>query len=143
MLTVSGTVLACDCVTRTPEKSFQDAEVVFEGVVSNISPSSSETAYTFRVSQMLKGSPASEVIIVEGPTNCDMPFWENTVYRVYAHRYEGKLYSGQCAGNKVIGVIRVTKHSWQISRSKVYSLLPPVAVGLLATIIWLLIRRRS
>ena len=143
VLTVGGTVLACDCVTAPPEQSFEDADVVFEGMVDRITRSSSETAYTFRVGKMLKGSPASEVTVVEGFSDCDTQFGEYAIYRVYARRFEGKLSSGQCAGNKFLGVIRVNNKSWQVSWPKVFRLLSPVAVGLLAIIIWVLIRRRA
>jgi len=141
-LTISGSVLACDCVTRSPEQSFQDADVVFEGVVTRITTSASEKAYTFRVSRVLKGTPTSEITLVQHFTDCDQEFWENAIYLVYARRFEGKLLSGICSGNKVIGYIKVSKKPVQIS-SNINRLLPPVAVGLLATIIWLLIRRRA
>lgn len=117
--------------------------MVFEGQVSRITTTTSETVYTFRVSKLLKGAPASELTVSGGLSDCDMYFWENTIYRVYAHRFEGKLISGQCAGNKVLGFIEVDRHSTQSIWSQVSRVLPSVAVGLLATIIWLLIRRRA
>jgi hypothetical protein len=143
VLTLGGTALACDCVTGSPDQNFQYADVVFEGQVSRITTTTSETAYTFRVSKLLKGAPASELTVSGGFTDCDMHFWENTIYRVYAHRFEGKLISGQCAGNKILGCIQVKRYSTETSWSQVFRFLPSVAVGLLATIIWLLIRRRA
>ena len=143
VLIAGSTVLACDCVTLSPSESFQKADVVFEGQAIRIVPSSAGTNYTFHVSKSLKGSPANELTLVQGSFNCDPTFWPNTIYRVYARSFEGKLSSGVCYGNEVLGFIRVTNNSTQISRSKIFKLLPPLAVGLLAAIIWLLIRRRS
>ena len=143
VLMLSGTVLACDCITLSPSESLREADVVFEGQVISSVPSSSGTSYTFRVDRLLKGSPATELTLVEGFSDCDATFSEYIIYRVYARSSEGKLSSGSCFANKVLGYIRLTRDSTQISRSKVFKLLPTIAVGLLATIIWLLIRRRS
>ena len=54
VLTVAGSVLACDCRTVTPNESFQRADVVFEGWVIRSVPSSSGTDHTFRVQKLLK-----------------------------------------------------------------------------------------
>ena len=62
LLTVGSTVLACDCVTGSPAESFQRAEVIFEGVMIRKDESSTRTIYTFQVSQVFKGPPASELL---------------------------------------------------------------------------------
>jgi len=53
VLTAGNTVLACDCVVRSPAENFQYAEVVFEGTVIRSDPSSSGTTYKFRVEKLL------------------------------------------------------------------------------------------
>lgn len=143
VLIAGSTVLACDCVTLSPSESFRRADVVFEGHVIQIVPSSSGTNYTFQVSKPLKGSPASELTLQQGAVDCDATFSQYTIYRVHARYFEGKLFSGTCDGNETLGFIQVTRDSTQISISNVSKLLPSLAVGLLAAIIWLLIRRRS
>jgi hypothetical protein len=140
LLMTGSTVLACDCETLSPVESFRRADVVFEGHVIQIVPSSSGNNYTFQVSKSLKGSPASELTLEQGAVDCDATFLPYATYRVHARYLEGKLYSGACDGNETLGFIRVTRDSTQENISK---LLPSLAVGLLATIIWLLIRRRT
>jgi len=143
-LTAGSTALACDCVTGSPAESFESAEVVFEGVMIHKDESSTGTTYRFRVSQVFKGSPASELTLVQESTDCDATFWPYTVYRVYARSAEAKLFSGTCFGNEVLGYIRQTTESKSITSSQIVQLLPlAAAIGLVATIIWLLSRRRA
>jgi hypothetical protein len=140
VLIAGSTVLACDCVTLSPSESLRRADVVFEGQVIQIVPTSSGTNYTFQVSKSLKGLPARELTLEQGAVDCDATFSQYTRYRVHARYFEGKLFSGTCDGNETLGFIRVTRDSTKISISK---LLPSLAVGLVAAIIWLLIRRRT
>ena len=108
MLGSVSTAMACDCVTGTPEESFKDADVVFEGeLIHSTKLAASEMswktiAYTFAVSKSLKGPAEREITIVEGNSNCDYFFSPNTVYRVYARRSDNELISGTCFGNKVL-----------------------------------------
>ena len=145
VLVLGSTVLACDCVTESPAESFQHADVVFEGVmIRNVESSPGNTSYTFRVRQSFKGSPASELTLVQESSDCDATFWPDTVYRVFARSSEGKLSSGICFGNEVLGYIQQTKDSKSMTSSQIVQLLPfAAAVGLVATIIWLLGRRRA
>jgi len=147
MLTVGSTALACDCITLSPSKSFQNADVVFEGELIQIKPvagnSVETTAYTFRVRRLLKGSPASEVTLIQESTVCDAVFSPDTFYRVYARQSEGKLFSGSCFGNEVLAVRRVTRDSAQTSKSQIFSLIPLATIVLVTTILVLLARRRK
>jgi len=108
MLGSVSAALACDCLTGTPEESFKDADVVFEGeLIRSTKLAASEMswktiAYTFAVSKSLKGPAEREITIVEGNSNCDYFFFPNTVYRVYARRSDNELISGTCFGNKVL-----------------------------------------
>lgn len=101
-LTAVRTSLSFDCIYLTPRESFKAADVVFEGEVIRTGRADQYLAYTFRVDKVLKGAIGSEVTIVSGGSSCDATFELNAVYRVYARRFEGKLVSGQCAGNKVL-----------------------------------------
>ena len=145
VLTVSSTVWACDCVTRSPAESFRYADVVFHGELIRITPTSSGTAYTFRVREVFKGSPAKELTLEEGFTNCDATFEPDILYRVYARRREGKLFSSICFGNELIRVTRM-RTDLTVSPQK-ESLLPKLslvlAIGLTATGFWLWIKRRA
>ena len=143
VLMMGTIVLACDCVTRSPTESFEDAEVVFEGVMIRQDQSSSATTYTFRLSKLLKGSSVGELTLVQGFSNCDETFSPDTIYRVYARSFKGNLRSSICSGNEVLGFIQQTRDSTQTSRSQVFKLIPLAVIGLVATIIWLLRRRRA
>ena len=145
LLTQSSTVWACDCVTGTPAESFRAADVVFHGELIRITPTSTGSAYTFRVREVFKGPPASELTLEQGFMDCDATFAPNILYRVYARRFEGKLSSGVCSGNELI---RVTRMRTDLASSRVTtSLLPKlflvVAIGLTAIGIWLWRRRRA
>lgn len=143
VLMMGSSVLACDCVTKSPSESFQDADVVFEGVVIRKNQSSTGTTYTFGVTKSDKGSPEREFTLVQGSSNCDATFWPDTVYRVYARSFHGKLISSTCSGNKVLGSIRRTRDPASINRSQVFKLIPLAAIVLVSTLVWLLTRRRA
>ena len=97
---MSGTALACDCVERSEKESFRHADLVFEGEVIRIAEANYRTVYTFAVTKVLKGSIDREVIITGSGSNCDADFRPKVIYRVYARKFEDKLISGQCSGNK-------------------------------------------
>lgn len=104
MLIAGQSALACDCMTPPPSECFKRADVVFEGELIRISEDPIKPTYTFEVSKVLKGPGGSEVTIHATGTDCDASFNPDTVYRVYARTFEGKLISGQCSGNKVLKV---------------------------------------
>lgn len=58
--------------------------------------------YRFRVTKVLKGAPVDEITIAGTGRNCDAWFTTDVVYRVYAHRFQGKLISSRCSGNKIL-----------------------------------------
>lgn len=91
---------ACDCRTPAEKVSFERADLVFEGKVVRVTQSGSRAVYTFAVNKTLKVPMASEFIITGSGTNCDASFNLNSSYRVYARRFEDKLTSGQCSGNR-------------------------------------------
>lgn len=103
-LTAVRTAVSFDCNTGSPRESFKAADVIFEGEVIRITRTAQEVAYTFRVSKVLKGTTDREVTIFGGYTSCDADFLPNVIYRVYARKFEGKLVSGQCSGNKVLRI---------------------------------------
>ena len=122
ILVNENAALACDCFTPSPRESFDMADVVFEGEVLSIAQSEEKTAYTFKVSRLLKGPYSTEITIVEGMTDCDTMFGRNVVYRVYARRFNEELSSGQCSGNQVLlvkkavtGRVGMTTFTWRSS----------------------------
>jgi len=147
LLTASRTALACDCRDLSASESFREADVVFEGELISIKPAAAsfpnDMAYIFRVSKVFKGSPAGELTLMEGLSNCDATFAPDTLYRVYARSFEGRLSSSSCFPNQVLGVTRVDTDLRQVMASPVYKLIPLAAIGLVAAIVWLLIRRRA
>lgn len=106
MMIAGQSALACDCITSRPSESFKRAEIVFEGELLR-KTQGHYAEYTFSVSKMLKGGVVSEITIYRTGMNCDAYFDSDTVYRVYAYTFEGKLRSGQCSGNKILRV-----HHW-------------------------------
>ena len=101
-LTAARTTVSFDCATLSERESFKVADVVFDGEVIRITRVDQNPQYTFRVDYRLKGFVGREVTILGGHTNCDATFAPNTIYRVYARYYNGKLTSGVCSGNKVL-----------------------------------------
>ena len=134
------------CRDISASEAFRESDVVFEGELISIKPSAGafpyDSAYTFRVRRMFKGSPAGELTLMEGRTNCDATFAPHTVYRVYGRSFEGRLSSSSCFPNQVLGVTRMDTDLRQVMVSPVYRLFPLAAIGLVAAIVWLLIRRR-
>lgn len=108
MLSAGRTALACDCVTGTPQQSFEEADLVFEGELirsANLGQNAQSwqnMTYTLEVSKLFKGPSLKEITIVGGESNCDYNFSPNTVYRVYARNYDGKWITGACFGNQVL-----------------------------------------
>ena len=111
ILATAITGLACDCMTSSPAESLRRADAVFEGEVVRIETVDNRTIYTFAVQKSLKGPAATEAVISGTGYNCDAQFSPGVVYRVYAHRFEGKLTSGQCSGNKVLKIKKHKKSS--------------------------------
>jgi|GEM_PF-1974305 len=111
MLFAGNGVRACDCVTLSPDKSFENADFVFEGQLLGIEPVQSNElygfVYVFKINQTLKGPNLRTVALAGDNTNCDAQFKPNVVYRVYARSNNGTLVSGSCSGNQVVGFFRV------------------------------------
>ena len=115
ILAMARTTLACDCFVLDEKESFRRAELVFEGEVVRIAGDNQRPVYTFAVQKLLKGSAVREVNIYSTGSNCDSDFSPNIIYRVHARRYEGKLISGQCSGNKVLKT-KKAQHSHLVQR---------------------------
>lgn len=93
---------ACDCVTLPEKESFENAEIVFEGELIGTTDVALETAHTFLVQKSLKGLNTDVVFLFGGHTDCDYTFHPDVIYRVYARKFEDKLVTGICSGNKVL-----------------------------------------
>ena len=111
-LLASHTTLACDCMIPTASESFRRADLVFEGEVVRKTEIPIRSAYIFRVSKLLKGSPVNEITIAGTGTNCDAWFTTDVVYRVYAHYFHGKLISNQCSVNKILKGKENDENNW-------------------------------
>lgn len=111
-LIANDTTLACDCMTPPASENFRRADLVFEGEVVRKTEIPIRSAYIFRVSKLLKGSPVSKIIIAGTGYNCDAWFTTDVVYRVYAHYFQGKLISNQCSGNKILKGKENDENNW-------------------------------
>src|SRR5262245_61953557 len=97
----SASAMACDCVTGSVAESFAAADVVFEGTVLHIDPTTGQTI--FQVRRWLKGGSGEDVALSSEYSDCGHRFAEGFTYYVYARRFEGALRSGMCSGTRVIG----------------------------------------
>jgi hypothetical protein len=103
MLSVDSTALACDCLDLSPQKSLEEADVVFEGELKRSTQTADEIAYNFEVEAVIKGDIRNEVTLFQRSSNCSPTFFPDSVYRVYARpRHDGKLFSTVCFANEVI-----------------------------------------
>ena len=107
---------ACDCSTRSPDESFREADVVFEGQVVRITPTDQGTAYTFQVGRLLKGTPTREITLFQLNTDCDSEFGRDVIYKVFAKKFEERLSSGTCSGNQVLGMLKVNPPLRMVSK---------------------------
>lgn len=146
-LGAAGTVLACDCRQLTPSESLEEADFVFEGEIIRSYQSGHNIAYDFRVRNVFKGAHVDNVTLIEGLSDCDANFSPALLYRVYARSFEGRLSSGTCFANVVLGATRITNYHaaqstsvWQLRYTKLIAI---AGIGLLAILIIRSIRGKS
>ena len=88
---VAGDVYGCRCGNRQPPCSqFADADVVFSGLVTKITPDERKYRQTisFNVEKPFKGVSGTVVELVDIRTSCSVDFKEGKKYLVYAYRTE-------------------------------------------------------
>lgn len=90
----STTAIACDCVDKSSDESFEEADIVFIGTAI----SSDRTERTpFVVNEFLKGSWPRPMMI-SGGSDCDESFAADVTYLVYAKEVDGRLIAPSCLG---------------------------------------------
>lgn len=102
--------VACDCVDLSPTESFKAVDLVFIGNAVTVGNFQTESNATFRVEQVLKGTPAGQVVITSHGTNCDVSFQTENVYIVCARQSDGKLFAGTCLSTKPIAAQQSLVH---------------------------------
>ena len=102
--------LACSCIYPypPPEESFEEADAVFSGKVTNIEltgmmPDQHYEA-TFEVESIWKGISESEVVVdtAKDSAMCGFVFEEGETYVVYAYAKEDGLFTHICSRTKNI-----------------------------------------
>ncbi|MEJ8545914.1 hypothetical protein [Brevibacillus borstelensis] len=79
---------ACSCAPPpAPEEALEQAEAVFAGTVSAVTPTKYGTDVQFQVGNTWKGVNKSEVLVVtgRGDADCGFVFQTGSEYLVYAH----------------------------------------------------------
>lgn len=109
LLLLARAAQACSCIQLPAEHSFEDAALVFSGVVENIEASSDpawrERRVTLRVMQWWKGEQLERTIEVHtglGGGDCGYPFERGQSYLVFASRANGTSYTGICSGTAAL-----------------------------------------
>jgi hypothetical protein len=101
MFLSAGTAFACDCLTLTPEESFEKADTVFLGKVVGAENAGPYTYYKFEVQRTIKGDQ-SHWVIKSRNTDCDYEFYAGATYLVYAHNYQGSLFAPSCSSTIMV-----------------------------------------
>jgi hypothetical protein len=85
--------LACSCVMTTPAEQFDNAAVVFVGMVSSIVADGSNNSVDFNVSKLRKGSSVETITVKthQQESACGFDFKVGNEYVVYAYEEYGDL----------------------------------------------------
>lgn len=105
---------ACECVARTPEEYFNDADAVFAGMVVDIDRiddgADEDYELTFAVSQYWKGLSENNKLVTAQLDSfdgnvCGYPFQEGEEYLTYASESNGQFRVGGCYGTRPIAEV--------------------------------------
>lgn len=102
MLFSAAVCLGCDCLDLSPPESFKAADLVFVGSATAVTSSGPDRNVTFRVEQVLKGTPTGQVVITSHMSDCDRSFPTDNAYVVYARQSDGKLIAPTCLSTRVL-----------------------------------------
>ena len=92
----------CDCLDLSPPESFRAADLVFVGSAAAVTDSGSDRNVTFRVEQVLKGTPTGPVVITSHMSDCDRSFQTGNAYVVYARQSGAQLIAPTCLSTHVL-----------------------------------------
>jgi len=102
VLLSAATCFACDCIDLTPPDSLKAADLVFVGSAVTVNSAGNEGNTTFRVQQVLKGTPTAQTVITSEMTDCDRSFQQGNTYVVYARQWDGKLFAPTCLSTQLL-----------------------------------------
>ncbi len=102
---------ACSCAPATPKQYARWADVVFTGVVQEVSETETERITLFRVRVLYKGKAPRHTEVHSGvqESACGVRFNDGSKYTIFADRSDGELWTSLCAGNRR-GRIRHAKY---------------------------------
>lgn len=96
--------IACSCLPRTPQQTFESSQAVFAGQVVQVNQPGNreEVRVSFKVSRVWKGNltPQLQVGTSSSSASCGYNFQKGEEYLVYASSEESKLKTGLCSGTK-------------------------------------------
>ncbi|MEO1053873.1 MAG: hypothetical protein AAFX87_24765 [Bacteroidota bacterium] len=88
LLLVYNAAKPCDCILRDLHDAAENATMIFQGKVKDISEDGDERLYTFNVNKAWKGEMENEVVIAQGETVCYLvEFSMDTEYIIFSEGY--------------------------------------------------------
>jgi hypothetical protein len=107
VLSMFGFLYPCSCTEPpSPEEAFEDADVVFSGLVTNIVLDDSGYYYevTFQVIDVWKGEGLEEITVLTETYSdtCGYNFQINHEYLVYAYNYDWGIYTNICTRTNLL-----------------------------------------
>ena len=102
---------ACSCAPATPEQYARWADVVFTGVVKEVTETETQRRTLFELRVLYKGKARRHTEVHSGvqESACGVRFQDASKYTVFAGRSDGELWTGLCDGNQR-GRIRHAKY---------------------------------
>ena len=96
-------VFACSCVQMTEAEQFENATLVFSGVVKSISQVGMNNSVKFQVNKLSKGDSDENVTVTTGldEAACGFNFEIGNTYQVYTDG-DDKLSTGICNGTRLL-----------------------------------------
>jgi len=102
-----GFAYPCSCIEPPPpEEAYEDADLVFSGLVTNIVLDASGYYYevTFQIIDIWKGEYLEEITVLTElfSDTCGYPFQINNEYLVYAYTYSWGIYTNICTRTNLL-----------------------------------------
>ncbi len=105
---MSPRLVSASCIQQTPQEQLDNAEVIVQAVVTDITTKSRSTTVTAEVKKTIKGQAENTITFSTEygsglVTSVDFNFEEGAVYDIYLYRDQtGKLTTNSCTGTKLV-----------------------------------------
>ena len=106
VLILTSLAVPCSCLEITPEQAFEDADIVFSGLVRDIALGDSGTYFeaTIDVDDLWKGEVSDEITVLTeiDSAACGFSFDIGYEYLVYAYSYDWGIYTNICTRTNLL-----------------------------------------